>query len=65
MGDADLAALIAARERMPVLLTTVAPESASPEQIAALAAAGVMVSLGHSDARYASGAARRPPARRW
>jgi N-acetylglucosamine-6-phosphate deacetylase len=49
MTEADQAALIAARDRMPVLLTTVAPESVNNEQIAALAAAGVIVSLGHSD----------------
>ena len=54
MTDADQAALIAARKDVPVLLTTVAPESASPERIAALAAAGIIVSLGHSDATYAT-----------
>ncbi len=52
MTGTDQAALIAARGKMPVLLTTVAPESASPEQIAALVAAGVVVSLGHSDASW-------------
>lgn len=54
MGDADEAALVAARPRMPVLLTTVAPESVSPQRIAALAAAGVVVSLGHSDTDWAT-----------
>jgi N-acetylglucosamine-6-phosphate deacetylase len=57
MGDSDQAALIAARRKLPVLLTTVAPESASPERIAALAAAGIVVSLGHSDASFATAAA--------
>jgi len=33
-------------------LVTLAPEVATPEQIARLAAAGVIVSAGHSDARY-------------
>ena len=56
MGDADQAALIAARQNLPVLLTTVAPESASPERIAALVAAGIVVSLGHSDASFATAA---------
>jgi N-acetylglucosamine-6-phosphate deacetylase len=41
--------LIAARETMPVLLTTLAPESVSPNQITRLAAGGVVVSLGHTD----------------
>jgi N-acetylglucosamine-6-phosphate deacetylase len=53
MTDVDKAALIAARKQMPVLLTTVAPETVPAWRIAALAAAGVVVSLGHSDARSA------------
>ena len=52
MNDADQAALIAARERLPVLLTTVAPETVEPQRIEALARAGIVVSLGHSDASY-------------
>ena len=52
MNDADEAALIAARAKLPVLLTTVAPETVEPERIEALAKAGVVVSLGHSDASY-------------
>jgi N-acetylglucosamine-6-phosphate deacetylase len=52
MSDADKAALIAARKQLPVLLTTVAPETVPAWRIAALAAAGVVVSLGHSDAGY-------------
>ncbi|KQZ15417.1 N-acetylglucosamine-6-phosphate deacetylase [Mesorhizobium sp. Root554] len=52
MTAADQAALIAAREQLPVLLTTVAPESATVEQVAALAQAGIVVSLGHSDVSY-------------
>jgi N-acetylglucosamine-6-phosphate deacetylase len=53
MSDADKAALIAARKQMPVLLTTVAPETVPAWRIAALAAADVVVSLGHSDASSA------------
>jgi N-acetylglucosamine-6-phosphate deacetylase len=49
MEDADEAFLIAARKNLPSLLTTVAPESVSAERISALAAAGIVVSLGHSD----------------
>ncbi|MBA3446021.1 MAG: N-acetylglucosamine-6-phosphate deacetylase [Pseudaminobacter sp.] len=60
MEEADQAALIAARLKLPVLLTTLAPESASNDQIEALVQAGVIVSLGHSDAACltASGAAK-------
>lgn len=54
MTDADQAALIAARAGLPVLLTTVAPEAVSPEQVAALAGAGLVVSLGHTDTDYAT-----------
>lgn len=50
-GD-DEAALIAARPSMPVLLTTVAPESVKAEQVKALADAGIVVSLGHTDTSY-------------
>jgi N-acetylglucosamine-6-phosphate deacetylase len=53
MEDADLARLVAARPKLPNLLTTVAAETVRPEQIAALVAAGIVVSIGHSDATYA------------
>ncbi|MCO6048927.1 N-acetylglucosamine-6-phosphate deacetylase [Mesorhizobium sp. RP14(2022)] len=49
MEDDDLEALLEARKQLPVLLTTVAPESVTPEQIGRLAQGGVYVSLGHSD----------------
>ncbi|WP_395448765.1 N-acetylglucosamine-6-phosphate deacetylase [Aminobacter sp. UC22_36] len=52
MDDADERALIAARNTMPVLLTTIAPESVKAGQVKALAAAGVVVSLGHTDTSY-------------
>ncbi|MCB1406321.1 MAG: N-acetylglucosamine-6-phosphate deacetylase [Rhodobacteraceae bacterium] len=48
LTDADLAALIDAAHDLPTLMVTLAPENASLDQIAALAAAGVIVSLGHS-----------------
>ncbi len=48
MTAEDLALLRAAG--LPRLLVTLAPEAATPAQIAALAAAGVLVSIGHSDA---------------
>lgn len=49
MQEADLALLSDAAARLPVLIVTVAPASATLEQVAALAAAGAIVSLGHSD----------------
>jgi N-acetylglucosamine-6-phosphate deacetylase len=57
MLDADEAAIIAAGERIPVLLVTLAPESVEPERIERLAKAGVTVSLGHSDTDYTTAAA--------
>ena len=52
MDDADLARLVAARSMVPNLLITIAPETVTPAQIAALADAGIVVSLGHSDAGF-------------
>ncbi|MDH4986776.1 N-acetylglucosamine-6-phosphate deacetylase [Aminobacter anthyllidis] len=52
MDADDEAALIAARPSMPVLLTTIAPESVKAEQVKALADAGIVVSLGHTDTSY-------------
>lgn len=54
MSEADLEALVAARSDLPALLTTVAPESVSPDQVKTLAQKGVVVSLGHSDAGFAT-----------
>ncbi|MEQ1956357.1 N-acetylglucosamine-6-phosphate deacetylase [Mesorhizobium sp. CN2-181] len=54
MQDADQAFLIEARKRLPSLLITVAPESVSLERMSALAQAGVIVSLGHSDTSFAT-----------
>lgn len=52
MDAADLDRLCAAARALPALMVTLAPESATAEQIAALAAAGAVVSLGHSDCGY-------------
>jgi N-acetylglucosamine-6-phosphate deacetylase len=49
MEEADLALLVEAARRLPALLVTVAPESVTPQQIAALSGAGAIVSLGHTD----------------
>lgn len=52
MTDEDLNRLCDARRRLPALLTTVAPEAVTPDQIATLARAGVIVALGHSDCSH-------------
>jgi N-acetylglucosamine-6-phosphate deacetylase len=57
MEQEDLDRTIAARTGLDALLMTLAPENATNEQIAALHAAGVTVSLGHSDCGYATAAA--------
>jgi len=52
MGADDLALICEAATRLPVLKVTLAPESVTPDQIATMVAAGVIVSLGHSDAGF-------------
>jgi N-acetylglucosamine-6-phosphate deacetylase len=52
MGGDDLAFLLDAARRLPRLMVTLAPESVTTSQIAALAGAGVIVSLGHTDAGF-------------
>ncbi|UTH46701.1 N-acetylglucosamine-6-phosphate deacetylase [Loktanella salsilacus] len=52
LNDADLAMLLQAAHDLGHLICTLAPESASPAQIAALVSAGVIVSLGHSDCDF-------------
>lgn len=54
MSEGDLDRLCAAARALPVLMVTLAPEAASPQQIAALAGAGALVSLGHSDCDFAT-----------
>ena len=49
MTEGDLAALIAGARDLPTLMITLAPEAVSLDQIAALVAAGIVVSLGHSN----------------
>ena len=49
MQDSDLAALVRAARALPALMVTLAPGAASLAQIAALAEAGALVSLGHAD----------------
>lgn len=52
MTDEDLAMLSDAARRLPNVMMTVAPENVTREQLVALCAAGVVVSLGHTDADY-------------
>lgn len=54
MRDADLSLLLHAAANLPALMVTLAPESATPTQVATLRAAGVIVSLGHSDCTAAT-----------
>lgn len=54
MTAADETSLIAAREKMPVLLTTIAPESVELAQVTRLSQAEVVVSLGHTDTSFAT-----------
>ncbi|MCA0938570.1 N-acetylglucosamine-6-phosphate deacetylase [Salipiger pacificus] len=49
MEEADLQRILAAGGNCGHLLVTLAPEAATVEQVARLAAGGVQVSLGHSD----------------
>jgi N-acetylglucosamine-6-phosphate deacetylase len=50
MPDRDVETLCEARRSLPNLMVTVAPEAVAEAQIAALAGAGICVSLGHTGA---------------
>lgn len=52
MEDADLDMLLDAARDLPALLVTLAPESVSVDQVKVLSDAGVVVSIGHSDAGF-------------
>lgn len=54
MTEKDKSALMAAKDGLPVLLTTIAPESVTADQVGKLVQAGIVVSLGHSDAGFAT-----------
>lgn len=53
MNDADIERLVTARPKLPNLLVTLAADVVTPDQIARLTSAGVIISIGHSDATYA------------
>lgn len=48
----DLELLLNAARALPALMVTVAPENVSVDQVATLSKAGVIVSLGHTDASF-------------
>jgi N-acetylglucosamine-6-phosphate deacetylase len=52
MEEKDLDLILSCSGEFNVLLTTVAPESVTTDQVARLAAAGFIVSIGHTDATY-------------
>ncbi len=52
MEATDIALLVAAAQDLPALKMTLAPESVTPAQVRELTAAGVVVSLGHTDADF-------------
>lgn len=52
MTEPDLQALVAAAKALPALMVTLAPENVTQDQVQRLAAAGVIVSLGHTDADF-------------
>jgi N-acetylglucosamine-6-phosphate deacetylase len=54
MSDQDLVMICDAAKRLPNVMLTVAPESVTRDQVAILNKAGVIVSLGHTDADYAT-----------
>ncbi|AXT29196.1 N-acetylglucosamine-6-phosphate deacetylase (plasmid) [Ruegeria sp. AD91A] len=52
MRQTDLETLIDAAKHLPALMVTLAPESTTLQQVEALKRAGVIVSLGHTDAPF-------------
>lgn len=52
MDDDDLATVLRATERLPNVMMTVAPENTTNAQIRTMSDAGVIVSLGHTDADF-------------
>lgn len=53
MDESDIQRLLAARQKLPNLIVTVAAETVGPAEISRLAKAGIVVSIGHSDGTYA------------
>lgn len=59
MTEADVTLLCHAAQVLPALMVTLAPEAVTADQIGRLAAAGVIVSLGHTDCTGAEAQAAR------
>ncbi|MDS7598034.1 N-acetylglucosamine-6-phosphate deacetylase [Agrobacterium tumefaciens] len=53
MEEADLTTLTTCKAKLPHILTTIAPESVTTEQVVDLRHAGIVVSLGHTEAGFA------------
>ncbi|MEP3047117.1 MAG: N-acetylglucosamine-6-phosphate deacetylase [Roseibium sp.] len=54
MDQADLEMLLQAARSLPALMITIAPENVSLDQVRVLSDAGAVVSLGHTDADFAT-----------
>ena len=52
MTQSDVSTLLEAASSLPVLKITIAPESVTPQQMRHLSDAGIILSLGHTDASY-------------
>lgn len=52
MTEADVLALLDAKRDLSHLLVTLAPEAATPDQVARLTGAGIKISIGHTAAGY-------------
>ena len=57
MEDRDLDLMLSCGRALDVLMVTIAPESVTQEQVTKLADAGIIVSLGHTEASYDTAAA--------
>ena len=54
MTEEDLLLLIDAAGKLPALMVTIAPENVTTRQVRAMADAGMIVSLGHTDASFST-----------
>ncbi len=57
MDQADLEAMMGCADQFDAMMVTVAPENTTVDQVRAMAEAGLIVSIGHTDAGYATVAA--------
>ncbi len=52
MEKQDLELLLKAKDKLPILMVTIAPENVTIEQVNILSKAGIIVALGHTNADY-------------